>query len=159
MFFYSSGVVFAWKRETRGGNFKNIQFFFRKTGGIDPANFRDVCMEDIAALENTVQADIFLYDIDLVDGSLIGEPARRRFRKHSNTVRLLNFNRHICYISNINALFEACRCPSCDQFIKMVFDLERELTTCKEIVEHVFPKKMYQLRETMFNRVNSFNIP
>ena len=38
-------------------------------------------MEDIAAVEDFVQADIFLYDMDIVDGSTIGELARRSVGK------------------------------------------------------------------------------
>ena len=113
----------------------------KKTGGTHPANFRGVCMEDIAAVEDSVQADIFLYDFDILDGSMIGEFARKSVRKHSNTVRLISYISHICSVSNINALFKAYRCPSCDQFIKTAQYLEQHLTTCKERVKHVFPKK------------------
>ena len=34
-------------------------------------------MQDIAAVEDVVQADICLYDIDIVDPSLIGELVRK----------------------------------------------------------------------------------
>ena len=83
-------------------------------------------------MEDNVLADFFLYDVDIVDGSMIGEPARRSVGKNSNTVRLLLYISHICFFSNINALFKAYRCPSSDQFIKKAQKLERHLTTCKE---------------------------
>ena len=38
--------------------------------------------------------------------------------KHVNAVRLLRYKSHICYVSNINAVFKAYRYPSCDDFIK-----------------------------------------
>ena len=44
-----------------------------KTGGIDSANFQGVCMENIAAVEDIVETDIFLYDFDTVDRSMIEE--------------------------------------------------------------------------------------
>ena len=71
-------------------------------------------MEEIAALEDIAQADIFLHDIDIVDGSIIGELTIRSVGKHSNTVRLSRYDSQICYVSKINALVEAYRCPSCD---------------------------------------------
>ena len=40
-----------------------------------------------------------------------------------------------------------------------IFDLGRHLTTCKEKVKHVFPKNVYQLRETLFDKIDSFHIP
>ena len=116
-------------------------------------------MEAIAAVEDIEQADSFLYDIDLVGGSMIGELARRGVGKHSIVVRLLRYSCHICHVLNINALLKAYRCPSCDQFIKMAQHLEQHLTTCKERVKHVFPRKVYELRETLFDNLDSFNIP
>ena len=138
---------------------KLFNLFLKKTGGTDPANFRGVCMEDIAAVEDNVQADIFLYDIDIVDGSMIGELVRRSVGKHSNSVRLLCYNNHMCYVFKINAFFKAYRCPPSGQFIRTVQHLERLLTTCKERVKYVFPENVYQLRETLFDKIDSFNIP
>ena len=99
---------------------KLFNLFFEKTDGTDHAIFRGVCREKFAKVENIVQADIFLYDIDIVDGSMIGELARRSVGKYSNAKRLLRYISHVCYAANINALFKANRCPSCDQFIKTV---------------------------------------
>ena len=39
-------------------------------------------MEVIATVEDIVQADFSLFDIDIVDGSRIGELARKSFGKH-----------------------------------------------------------------------------
>ena len=75
-------------------------------------------MNDTARVEDIVQVDFFLYDIDVVDRSLIRELSMRIVGKHSITVRLIRYGSHTCYVSNINVLFKACRCPSCDQFIK-----------------------------------------
>ena len=138
---------------------KLFNLFFKKTSGTDSQNLRGVGMEDIATVENFDQADIFLYDIDIVDGPLIGELARRSVGKHSSTVRLLRYISHICHVSNINALFKAYRCPSCDAFIKKAYDLERYLTTCREKVKYVFQNNVYQLRETLFDKLDSFKIP
>ena len=64
--------------------------------GTDPANFRGVCMEDIAIVEDIVQSEFLLYGVDIVDGSMIGEVVRRSVGKHSYTVRLLRYNSHEC---------------------------------------------------------------
>ena len=77
---------------------------------------------------------------------------------NTNTVWLLRFNSPNGHISNNNALFKAHRCPSSDQFIKKVYDLERHLATCKKI-NHVFPKNVYQLPETLFDKLDLFNFP
>ena len=109
-----------------------FNLFLEKTGGTDPANFRGSHLQDIAIVEDIVQADIFLYVIDIVNGSMIGELAMRSIGKHSNTVRLFRDNSHICHVSDINSLFKAYRCPSRDQFIRRAQHLEQHLTTCNK---------------------------
>ena len=114
-----------------------------KTGGIDPADYGGVCLEGMAIVEDIVQAHIFLYGIDLVDGSMIGELVRRSVGKHSNTLLLLRYNSQNCYISNINALFKAYRCLTCDEFIKSVHRLEQHLTTFKRKQLNMFFQRIY----------------
>ena len=97
-----------------------------------------------------------LYDIDIVDGNIIGELARRSLQKYNNTVRLLRYNSHGCYVSNINAVFRAFRCPNCDTFFNRTFNLERHFTTFSERVKNVYPKNVYQIRETLFDKLDSF---
>ena len=139
-------------------NFKIFNLFLKKTGGTDPANSRSVFTEVVVAVENIVQTDLFLYDIDFVHGSMIGELAKRCLAKYSNTARLSRYNSHNRYISKINALFRAYRCQSSDEFIKRPSNPERHLTTCKERVKHAFPTKVYQLRETLSDNLGSFII-
>ena len=137
---------------------KMFILFLKKTGETDRVNFRSVCMEDIAIVEDIAQADIFLYDIDIVDGSTIVQLARRSVGKHSNTKRLLRYNSHISHVYIFNSL-NAYLCPSRHQVIKTVQQLERHLTTCKERVKHVFPKNVHQLGETRFGNLKPLNIP
>ena len=115
-------------------------------------------MEGIAAVEDIVWADNFLYYIDIFDRSMIGELARTSVDKNSNTVRLLRCNCHICYVSNVDGLLKASR-PSCNECINRAPNLEWPLTTWKERVKLVFPKYASHLRETLIDILDSFNIP
>ena len=96
----------------------------------------------IAAVEDIVQADIFLYDIDIVHGSMIGKLARGGgdAGKHSNNIRLIPYSSHLFYIFNVNTPFKTYGYPSCDQFIKTVQHVELQLTTCSGRYEHIFTK-------------------
>ena len=58
-------------------------------------------MNDFPIVEDLLTLNILLYDIDIVDGNIMGELARRSVQKYDNTVRLLRYNNHICYVSNI----------------------------------------------------------
>ena len=51
-------------------------------------------MNDILFVEDLLTRNIVLYDIDIVEGNIIGELARRNLQKYNNTVRLLRYNSH-----------------------------------------------------------------
>ena len=38
-------------------------------------------------------------------------------------------------------------------------NLERHLVTCSDRVKDIYPKNVYQLRETLFEKLDAFNIP
>ena len=115
-------------------------------------------MVDTPTVEDLLTLNILLYDIDNVDGNSSGELARRSLQKFNSTVRLLMYNNHISYVSNINAVFQSFRCPNCDTFFSRAFNLERHLTTCSERVKNVYPRNVYQIRETIFDKLDSFRI-
>ena len=106
-----------------------------------------------------MQLNIFRYDIDFVNGELIGDLCRRSIQKYGKSVKLLRYNKHICYVNNINALFKAFRCTTCDTFFSKTGNLERHLVTCSECVEYFYPKNVYELRETLFEKLDAINIP
>ena len=53
-------------------------------------------MNNIPTVEDLLTLNILLYDIDIVDGKIVGELARRSVQKNENTVRLLRNNNHMC---------------------------------------------------------------
>ena len=102
--------------------------------------------------------NILLYDIDFVVSNIIWKVARRTKQKYNNTVRLLRYKNHICYVSNNNAVFQSFCCPNCYTFFNRTFNLERHLTACCERGKNVFPRNVYQIRETLFDKLDSFGI-
>ena len=115
-------------------------------------------MIDIPSVEDIVAINIFKYDIDFIDGAMVGELPRRSIKKYGKSVQLIRYNGHICYIDNIHALFKAFRCPICDIFFRKTGNLERHLVRRSERVKHIYPKNVYQLRETLFDKLDSFDI-
>ena len=57
-------------------------------------------------MEDLIQLNSFLYDRDFMDGAMTAELARKSLEKHSNIARLLQYNNHIGYVFDINALFK-----------------------------------------------------
>ena len=85
--------------------------------GLSADQFQGVHMNDIPTVEYLLTLDVLLYDIDILDRNIVGELARRSVQKYLNTVRLLRYNNHICYVNNIKAVFQSFRCPNCDTFL------------------------------------------
>ena len=83
---------------------------------------------------------------------MIGTLARRSVGKHSNTVRLLRYNSDNCNVPKSIAFFGTYRSPSYDQVITETGNLERHLATCMDLVKPIFPKNMYELHETLFEK-------
>ena len=133
-------------------------FFINKLDGLSADLFQGVHIIYIPFFEDLLTLNILLYDTDFVDGNIIGELARRSVQKYENTVRLLRYNNHICYVNNINAVYQSFRCPNCDTFSNRTFNLERHLTTCSERVKSLYPGNAYQIRETLFDKLDFFSI-
>ena len=47
----------------------------------DPSKFQGVCMDDIPSVEDIVGINIYIYEIDLIDGAMVGELAPRSTKK------------------------------------------------------------------------------
>ena len=126
--------------------------------GLSPNQFQGFHKNDIPTVEDLLTLNIFLYVIDIVDGNIVGELARRSVKKYDNSVRLLRYNIHICYVNNINAVFQSFRCLNCDTFLNRTFNLEGHLTTCSERVKNIYSRNVYQIREKLFDKLDSFGI-
>ena len=56
---------------------KFFNLFLVNSTNPDPSKIQGVCMDDIPSVEDIVGINIFIYDIDFIDGAMIGELARR----------------------------------------------------------------------------------
>ena len=93
---------------------KLFNLFLVNSTNPDTSKFQGICMDDIQSVEDTVGINILGYDIDLIDGAMVGELARRSIKKYKKTVQLIRYNSHISNVDIIHALFKAFRCPNCD---------------------------------------------
>ena len=118
--------------------------------------FQGVDKNDILFVEDLLTLNNLLYDIDFVDGNIIGGLARQSVQKYENFMRLLGYNNHICYVNNVDAVLQSFCCIICDTFFSRIFNLDRHLTTCSERVKHVYPKNICQTQETLFDKLDSF---
>ena len=118
----------------------NICLFNNSEEG-DISKFQGVHLNDIPKVEDLLQLNIFLFDIDFVDGELTGELALRRIQTFEKSVKRLRYNIHICYVNNINALFQTFQCTTCDTFFSKTGNLELHLVTCTDRVKQIYQKR------------------
>ena len=137
---------------------KTFIFFLSRMDGLNPSQFQGVHMNNIPIVDDLLFLNILLYEVNNVARNNIGVIVWRSVQKHENTVRILRFISHICYVSNINEVFQYFRCPNCNKFFERTLNLERHLTTCNERVKTFYPRNVYQIRETLFNKQDSFAI-
>ena len=139
-------------------NAKNLFSAFLHESGQDAINFRGVSIDHLVFVEDAIKHNIFIYDIDIVDGDFVGELARRSIEMYEKNINLLRYNNHICYVDDINRFFKRFRCPSCDTFIQKAGNFNHHVKTCKDRVQHIYPKSVYTLRETLFDKLDGFGI-
>ena len=139
-------------------NAANLFSAFLHESGHDAINFRGVSIDHLVFVENAIKHNIFIYDIDIEEGEFVGELARRSVEMYEKNINLLRYNNHICYVDDINTFFKRFRCPSCDTFIKYVSNFNRHVKSCKDRVQHIYPKSVYALRETLFDKLDAFGI-
>ena len=126
---------------------------FLGKSGCDPKQFRGVSMDNLPVVEDVVEKNIFIYDINIEDGDFVGELVRRSIGKYENTVKLLRYNNHIIYVNNIDNFFKCFRCLTCDAFFHKADHFNKHLLRCKDRIKNV-----YTLRETLFEKLDGFNI-
>ena len=132
---------------------------FVSKSGYDPKSFCGVSVEDLPVFEQIVQRNIFIYDFDIQKGEYIGELARRSIGRFDKTVELLRFYKHINHTNDIDSFFKCFRCPSCDTFFDKSDKFNTHLPRCKDQVKHIYPKIEYELRETLFEKLEKFSLP
>ena len=139
-------------------NTTKIFHSFVTASGCDPESFTGVSFDQIPIIEELIKQHIFIYDFDIEDGEIIGELVRRSVERYDENIKLLRYNNHICYVNDINKFFKKFRCPSCDVFFNHSGHFNRHLKTCKERVKNIYPRGVYSLRETLFEKLDNFSI-
>ena len=74
---------------------KLFNLFLVNNTNPDSSKFQRVYMDDIPSVEDIVGINIFIYEIDFIDGAMVGELARRSIKKYEKSVQLIRYNSHI----------------------------------------------------------------
>ena len=125
----------------------------------DRKRFRGVKDDEIHVVETLAGVNVVVYSCEQDEsGKLIGMLSRRSLNRFSDTVYLLRYGKHVCYIRSPSAVFRKYRCPNCDTHFDKTFNFERHLRTCDERVKHVYPGGVYELKRTIFDELDEIGI-
>ena len=130
---------------------KIFNLFLNNSEEGDVPKFKGVHLNDIAKFEDLLQLNIFVYDIDFVNGELIGELCRRNIQKYKNSVKLLRYNHHIGYVNNINALSKPSDVLRVTQFSQRR-GIWNDVWLLVLIVLNIFTQKMFMNWEKHFSK-------
>ena len=121
-------------------------------------NFREIGLKDLHLVERLAEVTILVYDIEVLDGGIIGELAERSLRRFDSTATLLRYKNDICYVTDVYKVFKSFRRSTWNTFFTRSSNLQRHMPKCEELVKNIYPKSTYQLRETLFHKLRAFDI-
>ena len=121
-------------------------------------NFQGVGLEDLNFVELLAEVNVLVYDIEVSAVGKIGELAERSLRRFNSTATLLRYTNNTCYVTDVNKVFIPFRCSMCNTFITMSSNLQYHMRKCEELVNNFYPKSLYQLRETLFDKLRAVEI-
>ena len=104
-------------------------------------------------MENSLEVNIVVYESHYEDNQLLGIQTRRSVGTYPETVNVLRYGGHICYLDSLEYVFKAFRCVDCGHFSKTRFNYERHIRKCVGKVVHIYPGRFYRLKETIFERL------
>ena len=58
----------------------------------------------------------------------------------------------------ISTFFKQFRCPNSDTFFKRAGNFHRHVKSGKDRIQHIYPKSVYTLRETLFDKLDGFGV-
>ena len=106
-----------------------------------------------------MQRNIFIYEFGIQEGEYVRDLARRSIGKFDKTVKLLRFNNHIIHTNDIDSFYKCFRYLSRDTFFHKLDHFNQHLVRCKDRLKRIFSKNVYELRETLFEKLEEFNLP
>ena len=90
-------------------NTKTLFGAFHYESGHDAIIFEGLPIDHLVFVENEKKHNLFIYDIDIVDGDFVVENARRSVEMYEKNISLLRYNKHICYMDDINTFLKQFR--------------------------------------------------
>ena len=113
-----------------------------------------VALGDFQNNEHLAKINILLYDIEPSDNGIVGGLAQWSLQNFSSTASLLRYNNHICSVTDVKTFIRASGCPTSDKYVRRIGNLQKYIPICQKVV---YPKTVYKVRETLFDKFKAFD--
>ena len=137
---------------------KMFNLFLENSEERDVSKLQGVHLNEIPKVEDLLQLIIFLYDIDFVDGELIGELCRRSVQKYERGVKICATT--ITFATSTTSTH--CYKRSC--VLRVTHFSQRRgiwnhICFFVVIVLSIYPNNVCKPRKTRFEKLDAFSIP
>ena len=125
---------------------------------------RGVTLEDLTEAERIFEVTIQVYNLTRKDDNGDGRPQtqvhliRRSHRRYPSKLHLNLFDDHFSYIFDLDKYSQTFECQKCRMVFDRSFNLQRHVPTCNANVKHRFPGGVYNLPETIFDKLEEAGI-
>ena len=76
----------------------------------------------------------------------------------SDTISLLQFDNHICWMKTIDKFLRRFRCRNCGKFWCRSLNFQRHIGSSSDRIGHSYPTGPFQLNETVFEKMRNLDI-
>ncbi|XP_070178816.1 uncharacterized protein, partial [Littorina saxatilis] len=106
--------------------------------------FSGLTYSDLERAEDEFEVNVDVFEFDETQSPPCLVPSRRSARKHPQIMRVLSYEHHFCYITDINKAAQAFGCRRCGKLWKKEWLLNRHEETCTgDKIKHVYPGGVY----------------
>ena len=137
---------------------KRFNLLIKGIDGLSPSQFQGVHKYDILIVIYLLLLNIPVHYIVNIQAINTGEPNRQRAGQMRNFLRVLRYNKRICYVSKKNTASQSSGCFICEDLFSRALHLQLHLTTCSERVKDAYPKNVNRIRKRFCNELEFFGI-
>ena len=122
---------------------------------LDPKTFKGVELSQLVYFENCFQINVNVFRLQEDQSALPVYKSRCHFK---DTMHLNLFDKHLSYISNLNAYTQKYQCASCQMHFRYVQSMKRHSRKCQGRTKHRFPGGFYSSPKTIFDKLEEYVI-
>ena len=122
---------------------------------LDPKTFKGVELSQLVYFEKCFEININIFRLQDDQSALPVYKSKCRFK---DTMHLNLFDKHLSYISNLNAYTQKYQCPSCQMHFRYVHNMRKHSRNCQGRTKHRFPGGFYSSPKTIFDKLEEYGI-